>query len=265
MTAPAPPLTAFQTEHDLWHRGVEARRTAPHGPLSVRELNWLSPSPERFEGAPGLWRDAGHGIAEVELEAGEELIRDGRAVTGTLRIGPLIGIAAETWWFEDRAIEIAARSGSLALRVRDPRSPDLASYPGTAVFPPDPAWVVDARFIAARREAVEVDTVLEGLSQQYESPGTAEFTIGGVARRLILFSGPEPDRFRALFADTHAQTFPMSRSVEVVRTGPDTVRIDFNRATNPPCAYSNGATCPLPPAENRLPIAIPAGEKAPTV
>lgn len=254
----------FQAEHAVWHRGVEQRRTAPHGPLSVRALHWLTSEPSRLDGAPGVWRDAGNGIAEVTLGADEELFQDGRAATGTVRIGPLAGVASETWSSGDRAIEIAARSGSLALRVRDPGSSAIAAYPGTPVFPPNLKWAIEARFIATSRSGIEVDTVIEGRHQSYDSPGIAEFTVGGSTHRLVLFPGSGEGRLRALFADAHADTFSLARSVDVVRTGEDTVHIDFNRATNPPCAYSAAATCPLPPAENRLPIAIPAGEKAPT-
>ena len=58
-------------------------------------------------------------------------------------------------------------------------------------------------------------------------------------------------------------TYEANRSLSVVPAADGTVHLDFNRAVNLPCAYTDLATCPLPPAENRLPVAIEAGEKIP--
>lgn len=67
------------------------------------------------------------------------------------------------------------------------------------------------------------------------------------------------------FDEPRATTYAANRSLTVAAPGPDgTVRLDFNRAVNLPCAYTDLATCPLPPAENRLPVAVEAGEQTPT-
>lgn len=83
---------------------------------------------------------------------------------------------------------------------------------------------------------------------------------------LTLLGDAQASELRALFADlTGADlTYPAVRFVPVRREG-DAVTIDFNRATNPPCAYSESATCPFPPPENRLSVRIEAGELRPGV
>ena len=255
--------SAFEAEHARWHERVEARRTAPYGPLSVTSLRWLGAEPQCFAQLPGAWRAEADGTVIAELAEGESLVLDGETITGELRLGPLAGIETATVEHGELRIEAAARGGSIALRVRDPRSSDRVDYPGTAVFPPEPRWVVDARFVPVPQDDVEVDSIIPGKPQHYDSPGVAEFELDGRALRLVLFRGAGPDGLRAIFADADERTFPAARNVEVERIGPDAVRIDFNRATNPPCAYSAGATCPLPPPGNRLPVPIPAGEAAP--
>jgi uncharacterized protein (DUF1684 family) len=69
-----------------------------------------------------------------------------------------------------------------------------------------------------------------------------------------------------LFTDATSgfTTYAASRALQLAPPGPDgQVVLDFNRAANPPSAYTDLATCPLPPPENRLPVAIEAGEKVP--
>lgn len=262
-------LDEFASAHARWHADVEARRTSAHGPLSVTALHWLDATPTRFDGVPGAWSAAPDGTVTLELDpeldAAAALTRDGAPVARRLSIGPLTGIASTTIADGERRIELAARGGGIALRVRDPRSPDLVHYAGTATFPPDPAWVVTARFVAERRDAVPVDSVIPERQQQYDSPGVAEFEVDGEPVRLVLFGGQGDDRYRAIFADATGRdrTYPAARGVDVERVDEHTVRIDFNRTTNPPCAYSAGATCPLPPAGNRLAVRIEAGELRP--
>ncbi len=76
-----------------------------------------------------------------------------------------------------------------------------------------------------------------------------------------------PGSLSVLFTDQTSgkTTYAANRSLTIAAPGPDgTVSLDFNRAVNLPCAYTDLATCPLPPAENRLPVPVEAGEKTPT-
>ncbi|HYZ52949.1 MAG TPA: DUF1684 domain-containing protein [Streptosporangiaceae bacterium] len=90
--------------------------------------------------------------------------------------------------------------------------------------------------------------------------------VDGETLRLTAFNGRAPGSLTVLFTDATSgvTTYPANRSLLV--DAPDAqgaVTLDFNRAVNLPCAYTDFATCPLPPAGNRLPIAVEAGEKIP--
>lgn len=269
MTSPSPAASpqarAFADEHAAWHAGVEERRMSPHGPLSVTALHWLAAEPQRWAGVPGAWGAEPDDTVVAQLDADDGVAFEGRPAVGEVRIGPLTGIESAVLEWGERRIEVAARGGRIALRPRDPASPDLAAYAGTAVFPADPAWVVPGRFVPSPRGGVEVGSAAAGVTHRYDSPGRAEFEIGGRSLALTLFGDDDATEFQAVFAnETGADlTFPSARFATAVRTGGDTVVIDFNRTVNPPCAYSASATCPFPPPENRLPVRIEAGELRP--
>lgn len=272
-------LESFAADHAAWHAEVEAARTAPYGPLSPIAMHWLTADPQFFDEVPGRWSVDGDGTVSAELTAadgvtsrdGSPVIPEGEASSTeptTVRLGPLRGSDSLTLQRGDRRIELAARSGGVILRPRDPASRDRIDYAGTSTFPPNERWVVAARFVPAPRAEVEVASAAgTDRTQQYDSPGTAEFEVDGQAVSLILFGSREHDDLRAVFADATGVdlTFPASRFVDAEQTGDGTVVIDFNRTTNPPCAYSMSATCPFPPPGNRLPVRIEAGELRPGV
>lgn len=265
----APDPVALAAAHDSWHAEVEAGRTAPHGPLSVTALHWLAEEPQQFPGLPGTWRADGRtGVVTADLPGDAGVSRDGAALAGTVDFEPLSGLESLTLEWGEKRIELAARSGRIVLRPRDPESPDRLGYRGTATFPAAPEWVIRARFLPAPRAGVEVSSAAgETATQHYDSPGSAEFEVDDRTVRLTLFGETDGTPLRAVFADRSGEdlTFPATRFVGVTRLDDDTVEIDFNRTTNPPCAYSASATCPFPPPENRLPVRIEAGELRPGV
>lgn len=259
----------FAAAHSAWHAEVEKRRTDPHGPLSITGLLWLTKQPQSFDGIPGEWSaESSTGIATALLPEHSGLSRNGQPLSGTVEFEPLTGIETLVLDWGEKKLELAARSGEIALRPRDPESADLRNYSGTAVFAPNEKWAVSARFTPAEREAVQVDTAAgETAKQYYDSPGTAEFEIDGRTFSLTLFGEVDGSPLRALYADESGidLTYPAARFVGVKRVDDETVEIDFNRTTNLPCAYSVHATCPFPPPENRLPIRVEAGELRPGV
>lgn len=260
---------SFAEAHAAWHSQVEAQRTAPHGPLSATALHWLTETAQRFPEVPGSWRaDSRSGVVTTELPEDSKVTLNGTALSGTVAFPPLVGLDSITLAWEAQRIELAARSGRLVLRPRNPESRDRIDYGGTGVFPADPAWVLRARFLPAPRNAVEVSSAAgERATQHYDSAGIAEFQVGGKTLRLTLFGEIDGSPLRAIFADRSGEdlTFPAARFVAVTRLDEQTVEIDFNRTTNPPCAYSLSATCPFPPPENRLPVRIEAGELRPGI
>lgn len=132
---------------------------------------------------------------------------------------------------------------------------------------PNPRWRVQARFVAYDTpRPTEVGAAVDGLTHVYDAPGELEFTLAGEQFRLVAFPGHGDGDLLVLFTDATSgiTTYAANRSLSAPAPDADgwTV-LDFNRAVNLPCAYTDFATCPLPPEGNRLPIGVEAGEKTP--
>jgi uncharacterized protein (DUF1684 family) len=251
----------FTREWYEWHRAQEARLADPHGFLAITSLHWLSGQPERFADAPGAWSTGPDGVV-VALADGEELVVDGVSVRGTHRFGVLPERASIMTGWGDAVIEVAKRGGNDIVRPRHPNNPLRMSFRGTPAYAPDPRWAVLGRYVPYDEpRPTTVGSVVDGLLHVYDSPGRIDFELDGRRLSLVPFNG-----LFVLFTDltSGVTTSAATRSLQVDPPGDDgSVLLDFNRAINLPCAYTDLATCPLPPAENRLPIAIEAGEKIP--
>ena len=259
-------LPAFTHDWQEWHRGKEARLADPHGFLAITSLHWLSDQPERFPDAPGTWSTGADGVTVV-LDEGEELVVDAVSVRGEHRFGviPERGGVNAVWG--DAVIEVARRGGHDILRPRHPDTPLRTAFTGTPAYAPHPRWAVAARYVAFDEpRPTTVGAAVEGLEHVYEAPGRVEFELDGQALALTAFPGHAPGSLTVLFTDATSgvTTYPANRALTLDPPAADgTLLLDFNRAANLPCAYTDLATCPLPPAENRLTVPIEAGEKIP--
>ena len=163
-------------------------------------------------------------------------------------------------------ILVLERGERMALRVRDPLAPARLHFPGMRYFPYSSAWRIEGRFEPAPSpRQVQVMDVTGG-TQKFSCPGVVVFPVNGVEHRLEVFDEAAGEPYFVIFHDETAggTTYGGGRFLYVQRPDVDRrVVVDFNRAYNPPCAVTPFATCPRPPAENRLPIAIPAGEQDP--
>jgi uncharacterized protein (DUF1684 family) len=256
----------FAADWDAWHKQHEGRLAAPDGFLAITSINWLAQTPARFPDAPGEWAAGDSGVT-VDLAPGEELTLDGTSITGRHQFGR---ISERGGLFPADAAgvyEVARRGGNDILRPRHPDTPRRAGFRGTPAYAPDPRWVIRGRYHAFDElRDVTVGSVVEGLQHVYAAPGVVEFEVGGQPLALTAFNGLTPGSLHILFTDATSgvTTYAASRSLRVAAPDADgTVILDFNRATNLPCAYTEFATCPLPPAGNRLPVAVEAGEQIP--
>jgi len=263
----APAVTDdFAAAWRAWHEEKDAALADPHGFLAVTGISWLTGDPQRVPGAPGTWSTGERGPVVV-LGPGEELLLDGAIVTGRHEFGVLPERGGVLAGYRNAVVEVARRGGSDIVRPRHPDSPRRLAFRGTPAFPPDPRWVVEGSYVPfdAPRPTT-VGAAVEGLEHVYDSPGQVEFTLDGVPLRVTAFPGKSAGSLLVLFTDATSgvTTYGAVRSLrlEAPEAGGRVV-LDFNRATNLPCAYTEFATCPLPPAENRLPVAVEAGERTP--
>ena len=257
---------AFVEEWEQWHAAHERGLADPHGFLAITSLRWLDATPSRFPDAPGAWSSTAEGVV-VELDDGEELTLDGQVLRGRHDFGVLAERASLFAEAGDAVIEVAKRGGHDIVRPRHPENGLRLAFTGTPTYAPDPRWARTGRYLPFDRpRPTTVGAVVDGLQHVYDAPGEIEFDLEGATHRLTAFNGNTPGSLFVLLTDATSgvTTYGANRSLSVAAPDPQgTVLVDFNRATNLPCAYTDLATCPLPPAENRLPVAIEAGEQTP--
>ena len=203
---------------------------------------------------------------ELQLADREVLFVDDRRVCDEYRFDGVdeLGIRAS---FGDAIVEICRRNEHFMIRPRHPDHANRTGYRGTPTYPANTDWVIRGRLTPHDRpQTVTVAASVEGLTHVYESPGEVDFVLAGQSLRLIAFNGEESGELFFVFTDATSgvTTYPACRFLDVDPPGADNhVTLDFNRATNPPCAYTDFATCPLPPPGNHLPVRVEAGERLP--
>ncbi|MHB9855872.1 DUF1684 domain-containing protein [Streptomyces krungchingensis] len=263
---PSADLQAFTEDWLHWYRTQEERLADPHGFLAITGLYWLDDRPQRFPDAPGTWRTGSDGVT-VALDEGEELVVGGTPVRGEHHFGELPERGGVDAVWGKAVIEVAERGGNDIVRPRHPDAPLRTAFAGTPAYAPDPRWALTGRYVAFDEPLpTRVGGAVEGLEHVYDAPGRIEFELDGRSLSLTAFPGHAPGSLSVLFTDATSgvTTYAANRVLGVGPPAADgTVVLDFNRAANLPCAYTDLATCPLPPAENRLPVPIEAGLKIP--
>ena len=161
------------------------------------------------------------------------------------------------------------RGDRFAVRIKDALSPTLLGFHGLNWYPPEAAYRITAKWVPYQPAKSVALVTLVGTTYEQPVPGFAEFTLQGKTYRLEpLLEDPESTKLFFVLKDTTSSetTYPACRFLYtplpdhgVGREGE--LLLDFNHLENPPCAYTPYATCPLPPAGNRLPVALPVGEQ----
>lgn len=257
---------------EAWRGERVERLTRPEGWLSLVGLHWVEPGSQR------IGRDAGNdlvlavgpahlGVLTLDGARVHLALADGvdASIEGTeARAADLVvdSAGAPTVVRFGRASFVAIeRNGRVALRVRDPDAPTRTGFSGIEYFPIDPAWRVDARFEAhPAGKTIEIVNIL-GALEPMANPGRVVFSRDG--REYALEAVDEGDgQLFLIFADrtNGPKTYGPGRFVYAPAPVDGRTVIDFNRAYNPPCAFNAYSTCPLPPPENRLDLAVEAGE-----
>lgn len=265
-------------EHALaeWRSQRLATLKGPDGWLNLAGLYWLQEGPNSFGAAADNDLVAPEDSAPPKL--GVFLVEDGTVTFKTeLGVDVFLGESPVTQILlaDDQEREATLlTSGSLAwsvirrmdrlgVRLRDYDHPAVAGFAGIESFSFDPSWRLEARFEPyPEPRTIRVPTVVEGLGWEPTVPGTLEFEAQG--HSLSLEAYRSDDGFMIVFADetTGDTTYPAGRYLAAALPGPDgTTIFDFNKAYNPPCVFTEFATCPLATPRNRLPVAIEAGEK----
>jgi uncharacterized protein (DUF1684 family) len=264
----------YRAEIEKYRKDRVAELIAPNGWLAVQGLFWL------HEGDNTAGSDA---ASEVRLpprapkRLGVFTLKD-RGVTFKADPDAAVTSAGKTvtsFTFDPRAGEESAitsngltlfmirRADRIGLRMLDPDGPARKNFRGLKYFPLNPAYRFRATFVPYETpKKVPVPNVL-GQLVSMDSPGYVDFVLKGKKYRLepVYETAAHTDLF-FIFKDltSRAETYEAGRFLHTPLPAAGIVDLDFNRAYNPPCAFTAFATCPLPIKENQLQVRIPAGE-----
>jgi hypothetical protein len=291
-TVSTKPTTAFdESAHKIeiqkWQQNRLASLTKVDGWLTLVGLFWLNEGENKFGSdqenavvlpkvkapavAGSLWLEKGRVRLTARPDTGisvasplGDIKRDAKPIT-TLDLqddnddgGPTIVKLGSL------LINVVKRGDRIGVRVKDTESWARRDFKGLEYFPVDQKWRLEARFEPYQPPKTIPITNVLSMTDDEISPGALAFEVDGKTYRLdpILEKG-ETDLF-VMIADetTGRETYGAGRYLYVAP--PDAagkVVIDFNKAYSPPCAFTNFATCPLPPRQNHLPFRVEAGEK----
>lgn len=245
---------------ETWRHNYEAGLKAPDGWLSVVGLFWLHPGENTFGS------DAKSDVvlpAGTPPHAGKLLLQGGKVtlLPENRELRPDTSGQPGVVRFGDVSVTVIERGGRTGIRIRDLNAKTRREYTGSHWYPIDQKWRVQAAWRAYPEPKKIAITNILGMTDQEPSPGYAEFTIDG--KRLRLEPVTEDGLLFFMFKDSTngAVTYGAGRFLYAAQPREGRVVLDFNEAKNPPCAFTAYATCPLPPRQNRLPVAVAAGEK----
>jgi hypothetical protein len=154
---------------------------------------------------------------------------------------------------------VIERETKFGVRVKDNGSEARKKFTGLRWYPVDPTWNIKAKFISSPHQ-VSFDTEV-GVKEKDDSPGYVTFTRGG--REYKMEAVKEDDDLWFVFRDLTSgkTTYGASRFLYTPFPKDGFVQMDFNKAENPPCMFTDYATCPLPTPQNLLQLAVTAGEQ----
>jgi uncharacterized protein (DUF1684 family) len=242
--------TPFEAEIAGWRQARQAALTADGGWLTVTGRFPLHPGDNRFGGAASndiVLPDGPPHAGTLTLDDNRVTVKmEGvaRAVrpnsTDELRVGRL-------------SLFVLGGAGSYSVRMKDPESSIRRDFHGIEYYPAREEYRVAAQFFPAPRKIGDA-----------MCPGYVEFRLLGRELRLYPFMEyPGAKVLLIVFSDPASgrETYGGGRFLDIEPPPEGPFLIDFNKAYNPPCAFTPFVSCPIPPRQNRLPVRIEAGEK----
>jgi len=268
---------AYRQQIEKWHQERAAGLTKEDGWLTLVGLFWLKEGENRLGSdpsnqivlpqgkAPGfagsLWLDKGTVRLEAQPQSG--ITQGGQPVHSLVLKSDaddeptVLGLGTLSFY-------LIKRGDQWGLRVKDKENPARVNFAGLDYFPVDSKWLVTAKFEPYNPpKMIPIQNVL-GMVEDEPSPGRLVFDVAGKSYSLdAIAEKGETDLF-IIFKDetSNKETYGAGRYIYTDPADANgVVLLDFNKAFNPPCAFTDFATCPLPPSQNRLALRVEAGEK----
>lgn len=269
----------YAAEIKNWQQEREKSLTSPTGWLNLAGLYWLEEGDNSFgtdssndivfpaEKGPGFIGSFFLKGDQVTVRINPEIpvMLDDKMVTTQIlkndqtEDATILSLGSFSWF-------IIERGGRYGVRLRDSESPVLKEFRGLKRFPLDPGWRFVAQFEKYQSPKTLLIPTILGTQIDMISKGVLIFNVDDQLHRLeaSAVGDPAEEMLYVIFGDetNGIETYGGGRYLYVNKSSDsDDYIIDFNKAYNPPCAFTDFATCPLPSPKNRLPIRIIAGEK----
>ncbi len=273
---PAPVGENYQAEMEQWELDRVEELKSPTGWLRLAGMYWLEEGENSF--GSGDDQDVQFPEGSIPEHAGYFILENGQVTLKTADgveithedepiMEKMIFDGDEELNIEHKFLEwlVIERDGEIAIRLFNKANEKVDNFNGFPRYPLDPSLKLKAKYIPnPENTTIPIINVL-GQNVETPSPGKVEFIIGGKqftvdalegTSRLFLIIGDESNQTESYQAGRYMY-------IDYPEEGSEYTVIDFNKIYNPPCAYSLFTTCQLPPPNNRLDVAIEAGEKRP--
>lgn len=233
----------------------EGRYTVGSGPEAAIQVTPEGPRGEFIRAGTNVWFHPAPGLTVTV---------DGRSINTAIQLASDAPGPATKLNYGQHQLWLLERGDRLGIRVRDRAAAARRDFHGLSYFPWQARWQIEARFEAHPAGQTLPIRDVTGATKLEPNPGVIIFLHDGREHRLEALADTETQDLFILFRDgtSGSTTYPPGRFLHAPY--PDAqgrVILDFNRAYNPPCAFTDFATCPRPPAENQLPFPVSAGEK----
>ena len=266
--------TAYASEIANWHNKRVTNLKKETGWLNLVGLYWLQQGENTFGSDPSndiifppnappkigsiILNDS---VAQLKVNGNIDLTINGNKVKEAMLLNDLsskpsiMSVGSYKW-------NIIKRGDKYGIRLHDLNSPAVKSFLGIETYPVDKSWRIEASYVKfPEPRKIMVPTII-GTIEENIATGNLSFVKDGKTYSLVPIV--ENDSYFLIFADetNGEETYGAGRFLYTAL--PDSngkVTLDFNKAYNPPCAFTKYATCPLPPKDNYLHLKITAGEK----
>jgi uncharacterized protein (DUF1684 family) len=269
-----PARKSFNNDLEKWKSQRIERLKARDGWLNLAGLYWLE------EGDNSIGSDSGNHVVfpakapssighytlrgeeiqftanpGTEVKSGDSIVTEIEVFTDKSKSPTLLETGSLAWF-------VIQRGEKFGIRLRDFEHPALREFHSIEYYDSDPDWIIEARFEAYEEPREMLIPTVLGTFEKNLCPGVLRFSVGDIGQEL--YPSQAGKGFFLIFADETSglETYGGGRFLYAGEPDKEgVVKLDFNRACNPPCAFTPFATCPLPPRENFLSVSILAGEK----
>lgn len=267
----------FLADNAIWRGERKQRLLQPDGWTSLVGLHWLELKAHYIGSGLGSGIKLAVGPAKLGMvqqqgervyftpERGLSLTLNGAPLRGRVELVSDQGEVPGVIGFDDGkgALSLIRRGQRFGLRLKHADASSRLNFAGLEYWPVEKDWNIKGKFVAHPAGKTMSIGDIVGTTSDVPNPGAVEFERDGKTYRIEAMGEANGELFLVLADRTSGHgSYPAGRFMDTpAADAAGNVELDFNRAYSPPCAFTPFATCPLPPPENRLDLAITAGEK----